>query len=155
MKSNPKILVAFVALISGIVLCNFFVYIAGYFAAIAIPREYFSFFGHDHIRAALFFLDILTLALPFFVIGLIWGILTSLALRPPFLSTSLWCGLGCLLAMIYFTFVDGPGAIYMAGLKEPYMFSQFLINTTAGPFGILVGGYFLTKFFRREKQFMT
>lgn len=154
MKSTSKTFSAAGALISGIILCNAFVYIEGYLAAIAIPREYFSFFGKDHIRIALFILDIFTFALPYCFMGLIWGVLTSLVLRTRLLSASLWSGLGSLLAMVYLMFFDGASAsIYMMGLNDPYMLSQFLVNTMAGPCGVVVGGYFLFRF--RLKQHET
>ena len=147
MKSSKNIFPALIAFISGIILCNGMVYIAGYLAAIAIPREYFTAFGKEHIRTALFVLDILTFALPYFVLGLIWGILTSLVLRTRLLATSLWCGLASLLAMVYLMFFDGASAsIHMMGLNDPYLLSQFLVNTMAGPCGVVVGGYFLFRF---------
>lgn len=150
MNSTAKIVAALVAFASGIVLCNVNVYIAGYLAAIAIPREYFLFFG-EHITLALLVLDMLNFAVPIFVLSVIWGILSSLIFRRQFLQASASCG--CLLAMLYLSFSDVTEAsIILSSLKQPAFLFQFIVNLIAAPVGVLVGWYFFCKFRQSGQQ---
>jgi hypothetical protein len=126
--------------------------IAGYLAAIPIPREYFLWFGHHNI-AAYFITDMLTFVIPIFLIAIGWGILINLPFRTRFISTSLWSGLGCAVLTLNLTFNDSPAeSAYIANLKEPIVLLQFFMRLLVGPCGILVGGYFLLRFHPKKQE---
>ncbi|PRC93177.1 hypothetical protein [Solimicrobium silvestre] len=138
-----KILSAFVAVISGIVLGNLIIYVSGYLAAIAIPREYFLWFGKPHITMALIIYDAIVMGLPRVIIATIWCVCTILVFRKKYLLLiTAWCFGGYVLTQAYWDWK------FDFGINYPTLFIQqpwAILSIIAAPCGILFAGIFFYK----------
>ena len=140
-----KILPAFVAVISGVILCNLIIYVTGYLAAITIPKEYFLWFGKAHITMSLIILDAIIIALPRLITTTFFCICTILILRQHYLFTLLWCFAGYILAQAYWDFKFNLDFDYMTlFVQQPWA----ILSIIAPPCGILLAGIFFNKFHR-------
>lgn len=154
MKLTVKLATACLAFVSGVVLCNVSIYIAGYLAAIPVPHEYFLWFGR-HYNIAMVILDLLTFVLPILAIAVVWSILANMVLRGQLRLTAMWCATGCIVAMLGMTFLGSHGATeYITSLIQPVLFLQFLLNLLAAPIGIMVGVFLLSKIRQRERNLL-
>lgn len=62
----------FVALLSGVMLFTAAQFVAGHLAAIAIPGDFFAFFGKERTGLALFIVNLAVLAIPLSLVALVW-----------------------------------------------------------------------------------
>ena len=67
---------AVMGLLSGVLLFVATQFITGYLAAIAIPGDFFAFFGRERTGLALFIVHFTVLAIPLCLVALIWSWLT-------------------------------------------------------------------------------
>ena len=154
MTFTIKLATGILAFVSGIILCNVNIYIAGYLAAVPVPREYFLLFGH-HYTVAFFILNLVTFVLPILLIAVVWSILANLLLRGQLRLTAIWCATGCIVAMLDLTFADSAAtAEILATLIHPAPLIQFLVNLLAAPIGIMVGVILLSKIRQRERELL-
>jgi hypothetical protein len=108
---------AAMALLSGLLLFGVSVFALGYLSAIAIPREYFAYFGRDRTALALFFISVGVTALPSFALSLTWCWLTVRLSRLPAIKAVILLvggyaiGIAALHgnAIAIFASIDGPG----------------------------------------------
>jgi hypothetical protein len=92
---------ALLAVGSGLALFGAGLLITGFLAAIAIPTEYFAYFGRQHTALALFVLNTLTVAVPLAAIGFLWGWAAVRFVRLPIASVAALCLLGFLVGLGY------------------------------------------------------
>lgn len=93
------------AFASGVALFGALAPIAGFLAAVAIPHEYFDYFGRRHTELALFLLNAVTVALPMAGIAFVWCLGTMRLLRSPSIAMAVLCLIGYLLGLGY-SFVE-------------------------------------------------
>jgi len=142
MIKTMKIFPVFVAVISGVILCNLIICITGYLAAIAIPKEYFLWFGKPNITMALATYDAIVIALPRMIIATIWSVCTILIFRNKYLLITSGCFVGYVLTQIYWEWkVDFPLNYLTLFAQQPW----FCLSLIAAPCGIFFGGFFFYK----------
>ena len=83
---------------SGLALFSVLALVTGVLAAVAIPHEYFAYFGREHTELALFLLNTLTIAMPIAAIGFIWSLATMRYVRLPAGEVATLCLSGYLIA---------------------------------------------------------
>lgn len=144
-----KKLLAVAAVLSGYILFEVLEYIVGYLAALAIPREYFLWFGKQHVVLALTIEEAFIIALPMFLLSIIWSIFTNLIFGKNYLLISAACLIGYLLNWSVTIFnTDINFMLVLSTMFQPY----YILTTIAVPIGILCAGFVLRKFNRANQH---
>lgn len=86
----------------GFLLFWLLTYVNGYLAAVAIPQEYFAFFGRERLGVGLFFIHLTLHAIPSFLIALVWCLAIGCFHIDRPNRTATLCLLGYLLALSFF-----------------------------------------------------
>ena len=146
MKSNISRLPEIIGFISGVIFGNLYVYIVGYLAAIAVPRQFLLWFG-QHYVAALSVDELFTVAIPLFLISAVWTISTVSIFRAYYRRIAMWCLCGYSLTwVIVMLAYEAPIFNFAIYLQQPWS----ILTLTAAPCGIIASGYFLSKFSHRR-----
>ena len=141
-------LIAVIAFISGVILFNLVVLMLGYLAAIPIPREYFLWFGREHIVTALALEELFLNALPKFIVEFVWTLCTILIFRNRYVLTTAFCFLGYWCAYVYLCWNDDFLVNYLA---QVFLQPWYLPGLLADLCGIILAGIGFYKF-QRGKQ---
>jgi len=140
-----KKLLAVAAVLSGYIFFEVLQYIVGHLAALAIPREYFLWFGKQHSMLALAIEEGVIIALPMFILSAIWSIFTNLIFGKNHLLISTACLIGYFfhwIVTIFNTHINFM--LVLSSMFQPY----YILTTVAVPIGILCAGFVLPKFSR-------
>jgi archaellum biogenesis protein FlaJ (TadC family) len=89
------------ALVSGLALFLATTFVGGILAAVAVPTDYFAFFGRQHTELALFVVNTMIFAFPLAAIGLLWYFVTKRFVRLSAASLAMFCLTGYLLGLGY------------------------------------------------------
>ena len=141
-------LIAVIAFISGVILFNLVVLMLGYLAAIPIPREYFLWFGREHIVTALALEELFLNALPKFIVEFVWTLCTILIFRNRYVLTTAFCFLGYWCAYMYVCWNDD---FLVSHLAQVFLQPWYLPGLLADLCGIILAGIGFYKF-QRGKQ---
>jgi len=148
MMKIPSPLIAIIAFISGLILFNFIVFMLGYLAAIPIPREYFLWFGREHIVTALAVYDLFLNAIPKFIATFVWTLCTILIFRNRYALTTAFCFLGYWCSYVYVCWNDD---FVVNHLAQVFLQPPYLPGLLADLCGIILAGIGFYKF-QRGKQ---
>lgn len=120
---------AILALASGLALFLVVVPVTGILSALAIPAEYFAYFGRHQTGLALLLLNTLTVAVPLAALGFVWCAATLRLTRVEVVTVASLCLLG---------FALGIGYSYIRAVLD------FMSLDAAGkvPLSTFVGGLF-------------
>jgi hypothetical protein len=119
------------AFISGIALVTVAVYLGGFLAAIAIPRSYFNAFGSEHKKLALAILEVVAMALPYFVLSFIWCWLTLRGAVTRLKVVALCCVTGIVIGLAYTEVQSAMMLRTLESLPNPPSFLSYLWRVLA------------------------
>ena len=146
MKKFP---IAFAAAVSGFFLVYAAIYIGGILSALAIPNQYFSWFGKQHVTLALSILEMSTFALPIFFFSSAWTISTTLVLRRAHTITPLACLCGFVISWpIWSSYFGFSAQDIFSTSNNPLS----ILNSFAAPGGILFAAFLLNRFYPLKGQ---
>ena len=141
MKSNIRKLPEIIGFISGVIFGNLYVYIVGCLAAIAVPRQFFLWFGRHYV-AALSVDELFTVAIPLFLISAVWTTSTVFIFRAHYRRIAMWCLCGYSLTwVIVMLAYESPIFNIAVYTQQPWI----ILTMIAAPCGIVASGYFLSK----------
>ena len=157
--SPPRAVQALAALASGLALCAAVTLVTSFLSAIAIPLEYFAFFGRQYTELALFLLNTLTVAVPMAAVGFVWCLVTARFVRLSLLGATMLCLVGYLIGFTYSYFASAISFIALeADGKVPLsVFLRSGLNwwnvpvLVAVPLGILGAGRLRAKSLRTAR----
>ena len=138
-----------ICFVSGLALYNFVVYVGGFLSAIQIPKQYFTWFG-EHKVLALFLVEAAVVALPVFLLCLLWSYVTIRGMGRSSRQATLCTLGGLVLAWLgWFAY----SAVSLASNPEPnqlplqsLLFALLvppvwgILNLVAPPAGVVVAG---------------
>jgi len=106
-------------------------------------------FGKQHVVLALTIEEAFIIALPMFLLSIIWSIFTNLIFGKNYLLISAACLIGYLLNWSVTIFnTDINFMLVLSTMFQPY----YILTTIAVPIGILCAGFVLRKFNRANQH---
>jgi hypothetical protein len=112
--------------VSGVALALAAGYFSGYLAALVVPKAYFAFFGREHRTLAWIIVNLVYVALPFFLLSLGWCWLTLRAATSSIKEAAWFCFGGIVLGLVYEEWMSAIALRAAEGLPNSSSFSSYL-----------------------------